>query len=382
MDIKTARNYLEIDLQRLENNTSVVRRLVGEKVKIMGMVKGDAYGHGIQNCIKIFDKECDCYGVASFEEATKLRNSGTTKDIMIFGWVPFIKLKECIKNQFIINIFSLEYGKQVNSALQDCDKKIRAHLEIDTGLGRTGFRCYSENEISTVVEEIKQIFSSDKILVEGGFTHFASIDSTKEEDIQYAEMQHSYFKMVCSKLEASKTPFKIKHVSCSTAILRHRELDYDLVRAGKILYGIGILPEDNIDNKIVPALSWRARVILVKTLKEGDAIGYGRTFKAKHDSKIAILSVGYGDGYHRHYSNKTFVIINNKKVPVIGSVSMDFMVVDVSTIDDITFGDLATLIGDNPTSTLSIPTLDFARIGGANSEATACITSRVPRYYK
>lgn len=375
------RNYLEVDLSAIRHNLEVIRGIIPPGCRIMSMLKGNGYGHFATESIHSYDLQSDCYGTASFDEAYALRNSGTKKPILIFGWIPSSMVRKAISLNFALNIFSVEYARYLEASLLGTSLKVDVHIEFDTGIGRAGIRCFDRMDQPQAVRDAIEIFNLKHVNVRGGFTHFSCIDSIKPEDEIYAENQHRMFKELVGFLASEGYHFEIKHCSSSTAILRHPEWDYDMVRAGKIVYGIGVLDEDKRKYDFRPAMTWKARIIQLKDIKPGESIGYGRTFIAKQKIRIAVLAVGYGDGYHRNYSNKTYVYIAGKRAMVLGAISMDFMVVDVSEISEAKLGGMAILLGKDRITEVEIPTNIFTKLGGANSEVTACITNRVNRYF-
>ena len=208
----------------------------------------------------------------------------------------------------------------------------------------------------------------------------ALCDSEKESDLAYTKAQYKLYQNVCNRLKEKGINLEICHCLNSVGILKYSsEWKNDMVRAGRVIYGIGMDFDTLKQFNLKPALSWFARIIDIKSVESGEYIGYGRTFKAEGKMKVAILSVGYGDGYKQIYSNNTYVEIAGEKAPSVGKISMDSMAVDITHIEDVHIGDWALLLGESPGS--FIPTMMFTATGGTNSEVMLSLTERVPRLF-
>jgi alanine racemase len=374
------RNYVEIDLSSIRRNLRSVRRLIGTDCKLMSVLKGNGYGHGASCLLPACESESNWYGVATLGEALELREAGTKKPILVFGWIPPYDVWRVAESEIVLNVYSLAYAREIDRASREARIKLAVHIEIDTGLGRTGLRCLTNEEADSVLQSYKTIMRLDRLKVQGIYTHFSSCDSDKIADVTYTKQQHDLFEYICGVLRQNGHNPGICHCLNSVGIEKyHSAWKHDMVRAGRMIYGIG-MEEDLLKRyDLHPALSWFSRVVDIKVIHAGGYVGYDREFRAEKDMRIAILAVGYGDGYKQIYSNKTYVVIAGRKAPSVGKISMDSMAVDVTDIPDVHVNDWALLLGKGNGS--FIPTTVFTQLGGTNSEVLLSLTSRVRRYY-
>jgi alanine racemase len=346
----------------------------------MSVLKGGGYGHGASHLLPACEAESDWYGVATLDEALELRKAGTEKPILVFGWVSSSDVWRASESGIVLNVYSIAYAKEIDRASRKAGVRLAVHIEIDTGLGRTGLRCLTENEFDCALRSCKTIMTLDRLDVQGIYSHFSSCDSDEPADVAYTKRQHDLFDHVCDSLRRAGHDPGICHCLNSVGIEKYASAwKHDMVRAGRMIYGIGM--EECLLRRydLHPALSWFSRVVDVKMIRVGDYVGYDRTFKAEKEMKIAILAVGYGDGYRQVYSNRTYVMINGNKAPSVGKISMDSMAVDITGIPEVHVDDWALLLGRGNAS--FIPTTLFTRLGGTNSEVLQSLTSRVARYY-
>lgn len=367
---------IEINLKNLEYNLKNIRKKTGSSVKIIAIVKDNAYGHGVIEVSKILiESGVDMLGVATLSEALELRNSGINFPIIVltpgFDDEAFL----IVKNNIIQSICTIEMAKSLSNAAKKLNKKAFVHIKVDTGMGRLGI--LSEGAVNF----IKEILKLNSIKIHGIFTHLADADKT---DKNYARAQIKKFKSLIDGLSKIDIHIPFKHIANSACILDLPESFTDcfnMVRPGLILYGM--YPSDTVSRSLnlKSVLSLKTKVIFVKTLSKGSSISYGRTFITKKKTKIAVLGIGYGDGYNRALSNKGEVIIRGIKVPVIGRVCMDMIVCDVTEIPDIKIGDTAILIGKQGKK--EILALDIARrINTIPYEITCSLSNRLNKIYK
>ena len=366
------RCFAEIDLDVIDNN---LKQLKKYNKKIMAIVKADAYGHGYQHiCKSLENVGLDFFGVSNINEAIELRTVGITTPILILGYTDPKNAKLLSDYNITQAIFSKIYAKDLNTVATDNNIIINAHFKIDTGMGRIGFT--ATKDIYNVIEDLCEISSFSNLNIDGIFTHFAVADTNQEKDVQYTNTQHSLFDTTVKLLQQRNINFKYIHCLNSAGILQYNQWQYDMVRAGIILYGCSPSNEVTCDTK--PALQLKASVSLVKNLNKGESVSYGCIFTSDKDMKVATVSAGYADGYPRALSNIGIVSVKGKSVKVIGRVCMDQLIIDVSNIDNVQQGDIVTLYGTSPADTV---TEVATKSNTINYEILCRITRRVPRVY-
>ena len=319
------RTYLKIDLNKLEHNFNCVRNKLPSDVKILGVIKANAYGHGAVEIGKFLDDKCDFFGVACIEEAVELKKAEIKTPILILGRVFPFDIETAVKYDVRIPIFSYEDAVVLSNEAVKQGKNVPFHFCIDTGMSRIGFQVSDESaDICKSITELPNIFA------EGLFSHFATAD---ENDLSKAVEQRNKYKKFCKMLSDRKVEIPIKHLNNSAGIMNFDEY-FDMCRMGIITYGL--YPSDEVDKGILdlePIMSWHAKISHVKELEPNREISYGGTFKTDKITKVATVPVGYADGFPRCLSNKGRVIINGKYAKILGRVCMDQFMVDVSDIE-------------------------------------------------
>ncbi len=363
----------EINLDNIANNLREVRKAVGEKTKILAVVKADAYGHGAVEVSKVaLYNGADWLGVATCEEGVQLRRHSIFAPTLLLGYTPEARIDEVILNELTQTVFSYDMALEFSKAAVKLNKTVDIHIKIDTGMGRIGFTPTEES--LSVIEKISRL---QNINITGIYTHFATAD---EEDKTFTFEQYEKFTYMAENTERILGRKIIKHAANSGAILDLPEFCLDMVREGIILYGL--YPSDKVkrDLNILPCMSLKTNVSYVKEVEAGVSIGYGRTFITKRKSKIATIPVGYADGYSRALSNKAKVIINGRAVFVVGNVCMDQFMADVTDAGDVKAGDTVILMGEDNGQVISAD--DIARIENTISYEVLCnVGKRVPRIY-
>lgn len=377
---------IEINLSNLSSNIKILRsHLSTPKTKIMAVVKSNAYGHGILDISKHAVKSgINALGVVLAEDGIRLRKAGIRVPIYILGEPLMEILRDAIKYDFILCLNSYEKARAVSRYCEKFGKKIIIHIKIDTGMNRIGLN------FRNAVQDIEKIFELKCLKPEGIFTHFSC---ASEKDENYTVMQWQRFNEVLQKLEDKGIYFKTKHCANSAAFLRYKEFHLDMVRLGISIYGLSPFSIDagewlssdiiKILNELKPVLSLKSKVSFVKDVSEGESISYGATFKTLRKSRIATIPIGYADGYSRLFSNKAGVLINGGIAPVVGNVTMDQIMVDVTDIPDnkmITEGTEVTLIGNSVNKKV---TADYLAdlIGTINYEVLCLLKDRIPRVF-
>ncbi len=367
--------WVEIDTKAIKHNLKQFRKLIGPKRLLMPVVKANAYGHGIVEVAKICDQsgEVDRICVVNDDEALQLIKSGIKKPIMILSFYELEekKLKILIKNKIIFPIYCVDQITALNQAGDRAKTKIRVHLKLDTGAARVGVLP------SDALTTAKKITAQKYLQLEGLWSHFAS----SESDADYTKKQHEIFQNIAQKIEGSDIKIPIKHMACSAASILFPLEKYNAVRVGLSMYGLHASPKTRPKITLKPALSWLTSIIQVKTLPKGAKIGYGGTYIAKTPITLAILPVGYWDGYDRGLSNKAKVLIKGKLCPIRGRICMNLCMVDVSNVKNVKAGDMATLIGKQGNTHVTAE--ELAELANTiNYEIVDRINPLIPRIYK
>ena len=364
-----------IDLDAIEYNMENMHANLKKGTKVMAVLKTDGYGHGAVPIAKMLEEKDYIWGyaVALVEEGLAIRRAGVTKPMLCLGCVFPDQYEAAIDAGIRMNVYTCEMAKGISEKAADMGKKAFVHIKLDTAMSRLGFQVSEES-----VTEIEKISRLPGIEMEGLFTHFAKADET---DKTGAKKQMESYLWMKEKLEEKGVSFACYHCSNSAGIIDLPEANMDIVRAGISTYGL--YPSEEVDKGAValrPAMQIFAHVIHVKWIEPGTQVSYGGTFETEKRRKVATIPIGYGDGYPRSLSNKGYVLIHGKKAPILGRVCMDQMMVDVTDIPDVGFGDLVTIVGENEGAFLPVEELSGLS-GRFNYEFICDINKRVPREY-
>ncbi len=337
--------WLEINTSAIKYNLRQFKKLIGDNVLLMPVIKANAYGHGFLVVAKVCQesREVDRLCVVNLDEALELiKNRLTKKPVLVLSFFDHDEQKLCtaIKNNIIFPLYNLEDAQLLNKVGERLNKKIKIHLKIDTGTSRLGILP------TEAVNFVKQIKKFKSLEIEGLWSHFAS----SEEDPALTKAQQKLLQSIDENLKKHGFFIPIKHIACSAAITNHTITHENAVRLGLSLYGLH--SNKNISFKLKPALSWYTTVIQVKTLPKGAKIGYGGTHTLSRPSKIATLAVGYFDGYDRRLSNRGHALIKGQKCPILGRICMNICMVDVTGLN-VQTGDKATLVGQDKNNYIS-----------------------------
>lgn len=377
MDIKIHNRptWAEINLDNLAFNFQSVKKFVGDEIKYMAVVKADAYGHGAVGCSKRLEKEgVDWFGVALPTEGVELRNNGITKRILCLGSFWDGEENLLLNNHLTPVIYRIEQAEMFNEAAKKRNVRAAIHVKVDTGMGRIGVRF---DEVEDFAEKLKNF---KNLHLEGLMTHFASADDLDEND--FTNLQIERFKNSLQTFENKGFAPVYKDLANSPASVAHPESYGNLVRLGGIIYGLGddILPQGIDLPEFEPVLSLYTKIAHLKNVPNGETLGYGRSFKTKKDSVIATIPIGYQDGYSRTLSNIGKVIINGQFAPIVGRISMDWTILDVTEIENVRIGDKVILIGKQ--NKLEIRSAELAGlIDTISYEITCGISRRVEKIY-
>ncbi len=366
---KTQRSYCLIDTDALIANARFLKSKLRPDAKFMCVVKANAYGHGAVEIARRCEEVADYFGVATVEEGVELRKNGIKIPILALGNVPPCDYKKIIKFDIDATVFSSESARLLDAYCKNCNVKAKAHIAVDTGMGRIGFTS----------DEKKQAYDAvmrENLIVKGMFTHFACADG---EDGGYTLEQIKKFDDYIDFFKSKDVDIPLVHASNSAAILSgYRK--YSMARAGIALYGLD--PASAVDNNIRlrPVMSWHTNVVHIKRLKKGESVSYGRAYVAAEQRIIATLPIGYADGYPRILSNKAYVLIRGKRAPIVGRICMDQTMVDVTDIDGVRLYDDVVLIGKQGEEVISAELLG-AYAQSVNYEIVCSVSGRVKRYY-
>ncbi|HHW45371.1 MAG TPA: alanine racemase [Clostridiales bacterium] len=373
------RTWVEIDLDAIRHNFNIVKSKV-QSSKIMAVLKANAYGHGAKVLARVYDElSCDWFAVSNIEEAIELRKLGIKRPILILGYTPTSEAKTLAEFDISQSVFCAEYAKALQDCAKKADVKVKVHIKADTGMGRIGFNCRSEEAIVRSAEEIAECAAMDNFIFEGLFTHFATADKDGDPDGEFTAIQYERYRKTIDLLKQKGITPELCHCCNSAGLMLHSDMHDDMVRPGIILYGLEPSPELKL-GCFKPAMTFKTTVSMVKQLDIMDTVSYGCTYRADRQIIAATLPVGYADGYPRQLSNRGRVLINGKYAPVIGRVCMDQMVVDVTGIEGVAPGTQAVLFGKMGDKDL--PVEEIARLCNTiNYEIVCNISRRVPRVY-
>lgn len=367
--------WVEIDLNNLAFNLGSCKNFIGSGLKYMAVVKADAYGHGAVECSRKLQAEgIDWLGVALPEEGAELRQGGIIVPILVLGGFWAGQEDSILDNRLTPVIYQLKQAELLNkSAVERCITA-NIHVKVDTGMGRIGVRF---DEIGEFVEGLKAFHNLN---VEGVMSHFAVADDLSENDFTHLQQ---------SRLDESVAVFKkngfdpaLVDMANSPGAVAHPESRGNMVRLGGVLYGLGgdVLPKQIAIPMLKPVLALYTQITHIKHVKAGESLGYGRTFVTQRESIIATLPIGYHDGYSRSLSNRGRVIVNGIFAPVVGRISMDWTIIDITDVPGAAVGDNVIVIGSN--GELQIKAEDLsAELGTISYEITCGINRRVGKKF-
>jgi alanine racemase len=361
-----------IDHEALRWNFRQIRQKVGPKIKILSMVKANAYGHGATAIAKTLAVEGgDIFGVATLEEGVELRAAGIGQPILVLAGTYVEQVDQFLKNNLIPVVHEPETLRSLERAVRGQGTTLNIHLEVDTGMGRTGFLAA---EVDLWVAELTKLKA---LRIDGVFSHFSDAESANEI---YSENQLRNFLSVIKRLNSVGITPPLVHMAKSAAVLTVPDSHFAMVRPGLALYGIYPSPQLSQEIALKPVLSWKTRILQLKRVPEGTHLGYGRTFVTSRESLIGTLPLGYADGYPRVLSNRAVVLVGGGRAPVAGRISMDLTTIDVTDIDGVQRGDEVVLIGRQGDETISADEM-ASWANTISYEILTSIGARVPRIH-
>lgn len=383
------KTWVEVSKKALLENIKQFKKLVGKDCIFAGIVKSNAYGHGLVEVAEALDSPNKSgndkrgarnddvwFGVDSIDEAIILRKNGVKAPILVLGYTLNDRLEDAVKNNLRLIVYNKETVKNLGKITEKLNKKIKIHIKTETGTSRQGV---GEGDILSFVNLVKKYH---KIEIEGISTHFANIEDTT--DHSYAEKQLEKFNAVVRFLENNDINIPIKHTASSAATVLFPETHFDMVRVGISLYGLWSSKETLLSAlgrrkiNLIPALTWKTKVAQVKKIEKGTPVSYGLTEKVKRDSIIVVLPIGYYDGYDRKLSSIGEVLIRGKRCRVLGRICMNMCVVDVTDVKNVEIEDEVVLLGRDGDEIITAEEL-ASKIGTINYEVVTRINPLIKR---
>ena len=335
--------WIELDSDAPDHNLQELRRCARQDVLFCAIVKSNAYGHGVSQMIRLL-QSADWFAVNSLEEGIELRELGVEKPILLLGHVPIAHLEDAVHADLRLTVYNRETIEAL-SRIETADTPVKVHVKVETGTARQGVL---PEEVPDFVHFIQK---NRGIQLEGISTHFANIEDTLNHE--YAEKQLATFKEVLEVLRKDGVKPPIVHTACTAASILFPETHYSMLRAGIGLYGLWPSRETYLSAlmgklyvpKLRSILTWKTRIVQIKKLREGSYVGYGCTYRTTRPTNLAVLPVGYADGYDRNLSNTAYVLVNGKRASVIGRVCMNLTMIDVTDIPDVKLENEVVLLG-------------------------------------
>jgi alanine racemase len=358
MNIPEYPGCIELSRNALKKNYEMIRELIGNKTELVSVVKGNAYGHGIKEFISMAEETgIDCFAAYDDYEAYIAWKALTDKKkkILILGKIGEDAIPWAIENEIEFYIFNKSRLKKTIEASKKIGKKAKIHIEIETGLNRTGF---NREEFKYLLGTLKRY--NDNLDIEGICTHYGGAENIS--NMNRIKNQIQEFNNISEIFLNNGVFFKKRHTACSAAVLNYPETIMDMVRIGILLYGFWPSKETKVKNQFTKKkkasfkriISWKSRVMAVKKVKEGEYIGYGTTYLTEKNTKTAVIPVGYAHGFNRSFTNIGRVLIRGKRLSVIGIVNMNCIVVDISNYPEIDEGDEVVLIGKQGNAEITV----------------------------
>ena len=367
------RIWAEINLDALNSNLEQVRRFTGKR-KLMVAVKADAYGHGLREVARELSGKIDAFGVAGVEEGISLRAAGIKNEIMVLSPAPYGEIPELLEYRLTPSVTEPEFARRLSDEAVRRRVELAAHVEIDTGMGRTGVSLKEAREFVPMVATLPGL------RLEGIFTHFPTADT----DILFTETQLGDYARLLNELEQNGAGKITRHAANSAGLLNVAESHLDMIRPGLVIYGI--MPESYSSGRrtagmdLIPVMSLRSRIVNLRELPAGTSVSYERRFFTSRSSRIAVITAGYGDGYPYALTNRGWAIVSGRRAPVVGTVCMDLTMLDVTGIPDVVIGDQVTLLGSAKGDTITANEV-ASWAGTIPYEITCEVSPRVPRVY-
>lgn len=377
MNPESASSFIEIDSALLRKNLAFIRSKLKKGVRISAVIKGNAYGHGIEQMVPLLEaqgvKHFSVYGI---EEANAFHESASRESqLMIMGYIASENLETVLRRGDEFFVYDIEQLKIVIETAIRTKLIAKIHVEVETGMNRTGM---DENQLSELVELISQ--NREWLHLAGVCTHLAGAESIS--NYYRIKKQRVRFKSYLSYFKKRDIKFEARHIACSAALLRYPNTQYDMVRVGILLYGFWpnretlidyITKKEEYEDPLTSVLTWKSKVMTLKEVGAGEYVGYGTSYLTNRKTKIAVVPVGYAYGYSRILSNQGRALVSGQRVGVIGTVNMNMLTLDVTEIEDIRKGSEVVFIGNQGEQRISV-----ASFGEMSSQLNYELLSRLP----
>ncbi len=376
----TPLQWIELNRTSFHQNVRQFRQLIGTERRLLAMVKANAYGHGLKEMSGLaIAAGADWLGVHSLDEGIALQESGITAPVLISGYVAESDLGEAVDRGLRLTVYNLETVDRLARLCRSRGKKAYLHIKVETGTHRQGL------DPARLAEFLDRLQGGDDLVVEGLSSHFADIEDTT--DHSYAQHQLRIFRQALARLSELNIQVPLRHMSCTAAGILFPETHFDMLRVGIGLYGLWPSKETYVSCiqrkrdplRLVPVLSWKARIAQLKRIAKGEFIGYGRTYRTTRPTCLAVIPVGYFDGYPRVLSNLSHVLIRGQRAPLRGRVAMNFITADVTDIPDVGIEEEAVLIGRVRDDEVSADML-AGWAGTINYEIVSRLHPAIPRF--
>jgi alanine racemase len=361
--------WVEVDLEAIAHNVRRVVNMIGPEVKLLAVLKADGYGHGAVRVARtVLNNGAYYLGVASVNEGALLRQAGIVAPILVLGYTPAWQARELVLNKLSATIFDLDVARALSRAAGELNSQVLVHVKVDTGMGRLGLL---PDDVASCALELQKL---DNLVLEGIFTHFSVADT----DPNYTRWQITRFRQVLANVSEAGIEFPLSHAANSAAILKLPESHLRMVRLGIAMYGLDPSPKARCPASFRAALAFKTQVAQVKTLPPGSYVSYGNTYQTGGEQRIAVIPVGYADGFRRAPRHWGEVLVRGQRAPIVGRVCMDQTMIDVTAIHEVRQGDEVVLIGEQGGERITAE--DVAeKLGTINYEVVSEILARVPR---
>lgn len=381
MDTSGRSTWVEISRSAYLHNLRFFRRLLGDGVELSAVVKANAYGHDWRLIAPLaLEGGADSFCVHSLEEAVALRQVGIDRDVLIMGHVPLARIAEALRHDFRWVLYNRESAEELGRGAREQGRQVRVHLKLETGTYRQGV---DESEIPWFLDFLGR---HPEVKLDGVYTHFANIEDTT--DHTYAEYQLRRFDELVERIRGAGFKEIVRHTACSAASLVVRQTHFEMVRLGISQYGLWpsketflsykLQHQESSDDTLRPALTWKTRISQVKRVPSGSSIGYGCTYQTTRETRMAVLPIGYSDGYDRRLSNQAHVLVRGCRAPVRGRVCMNLTMIDVTDVPGVELEDEVVVLGRQGDQEVTAEDL-AGLVGTIPYEIVARIRGELPR---
>lgn len=372
-----------VDLDILETNVRELKKLTPAGCRFMAVVKAEGYGLGMlpvaEACMA---GGADWFGVATVKEAIELRNGGVGLPILVLGVTPSDWAEELAGYRLAQAVPSLGYAKELSQKLEGVREPVSVHIKVDSGMGRLGWYTAPET-MDGIVRELSELGKLPGLRVEGIMTHLSSSRDPSEAAVSFTRTQLETFTALCKKLEEAEIRIPVRHVLNTGGLINYPEYAMEMVRVGHFLYeNIRRIDAREPGPAVECAIEIKASIAYLKEIPAGSAVGYDRTYHTARMTRIAVLGLGYCDGYNAFLSNTGQVLLRGQKAPVIGRVCMDQMIIDVTDVEGAAVGDVVTIVGRDGDLRLTMNDVLQQVRGVMNGPISSCIMNRMERYYR